>query len=235
MKRVIIPCIILLVIMILLLLQIIKRSHRYWYVSQQLINGDLIELKFDSNSRKPLFSFPGRHPSIIIGGGDYRLDIYFIYKKLEYHFNSPGSTVLINYWDNQFYIVSVAWESIDNERRPILKFYILGNKSRLKEIEPEKFPKSIAIPNIEYIRNYPEIEEPRLINPDLKKFRISLIARLWLRLEKGVPYHKTEGGLFKLYEVDKEFLIEYKQKYIDPYWTEESLKKNYPEIIQKEK
>ena len=234
-KRVIIPGITLSVIMLFLLFQMNKRSHSYWYVSQQLINGDLIELKFDSSSRIPLFSFPDRHPSIIIGGGDYRIDVYFSYKGQKHHFESIGAPVLINYWKNQFYIVSVAWEGIDNDRRPFLKFYRFENRSRLKEISPEKFPKSIAIPNIDYIMNYPEIEKPEIINPDLKDFRLSLIARLWLRLEKGVPYHETEIRDFKPYEVDKNFLIEYKKKYIDPYWSEQALKDNYPKVLQKNK
>ena len=30
------------------------------------------------------------------------------------------------------------------------------------------------------------------------------------------------------------FLIEYKKKYIDPYWSEEALKNNYPKIMKKE-
>ena len=204
------------------------REHIYWYVEQSLINDDKVELKFDLNSRKEWFSFPGRHPFIIIGGGDLRLDIYFIYKGQEHNFGKIGSPVLINYWNSFFYIVTL---SSKDSKAYNSDFHFYRYDKGCVRIKSEEFPKSIAIPNINYVRNYPEISEPDIINPDIKDFRYSLTAKLWLRLKKGIHYYETKKG-FKTYEVDKDFLVEYKKKYIDPYWNQKALKDNYPKVLR---
>ena len=208
---------IVLILTVLFIYRLYIREHSYLYIEQSLINNDVIEIEIDSNSRKPIFSWI--HGEDIIGGGDFRIDLNFSYKGIEYHIHIPGGDILINYWENKFYIISLVWIGKKNERRLIYKFFKLNNKSRLKEITPEEFPKPIAIANIDYIRNYPQVEKPVDINVDLKEFRKSRTAGLWRVLLKNL-------------KCNKECLLEYKKKYIDPYWTEESLKNNYPRTLE---
>ena len=225
-----IGCLFTLILMVVLFFYLRNiREHRYWYVKQSLINSDEIELEFDSNRRKVWFSFPH---AIIIGGGDQRLDIYFNYKGREYNFGKIGSPVLINYWNNFFYIVTLRYQDLNSYN---LDFSFYKFEKKLVIIKSEEFPKSIAIPNINLVRNYPEIRDPDIINSKLKSFRYSLTAKLWLRLEKRIHYYKTIKKGFETYEVDESFLIGYKKKYIEPYWSEKTLKANNPRIIDKKK
>ena len=192
-----------------------QRYHRYWHVEQSMINGDTIRLKFDYNTRKIFFSFPGRHPSVIIGGGDLRYDLYYNYAGKDYHIRTYSLPVLINFWEGRFYFVTLGSEGkVGRERK--FRFYSFDKE--WVEIKAEAFPKQLAIPNIYFVRNYPEICDPVEIEPKSKEFRYSLTARLWLRLEKGKTYHETRRRSFKPYEVDKSFLDRYMKIYISPYW-----------------
>ncbi|MCJ7481386.1 MAG: hypothetical protein MUO31_00300 [Thermodesulfovibrionales bacterium] len=97
-------------------------------------------------------------------------------------------------------------------------------KDKWKEISEKEFPKEIAIENINF-----DLDSYIKINPENKVFRSSSTAFLWKRLgSDSVTYNNWKNN--NLFEVEKEYLIDFKKKYIDPYWKEEDLKNRIPKI-----
>lgn len=164
-----------------------KRDHSYYNAEYSLIDGKIIRILVDQSTRKVWFAFPPRHSAYVLGGGDLRNDIYFEVRGVRYHFQTTAVPFLINRWGKSFFIVTLGFVgSLENgTRRQVFRFF--KSKGNLwDEVEAEKFPKSIAIPNVYYIRSYPVLKEPKAINPELKNFRMDFTAVLWMRLEKGV-------------------------------------------------
>ena len=200
------------------------RDHRYLYVKQSLINGDVIEITFDKNEKHVWGYIPHIHTS---GGGDIKYDISFEYKNSKYNFSTDSSLILINFWKENFFIVIKDYVGDDDSYKIVYR-YFKSVKNRFKEINSDIFPKFIAIPNLYYFKMYPKIDQPDIVDPTLEDFRKTIVGVLWLKLEKGIPYKIPWKKEYR------KTLIDYKKKYIDPHWNKEALKKNYPEIIRKD-
>lgn len=221
------------VVTIFVIYRFFLREHWYWQVDLNLSNQDKIRILFDSNCRKTFFSFPGRHPSIIIGGGDLRFDIFFNYRGEDFHFRTSKLIVLINFYKGEFFIVTLGTIEKNSYKRKFY-FYRYSKTKKWEIIKKSDFPKSIALPNVYYTLNYPlsrEVSEYDEINPLKKDFRYSITAKLWFVLEKKIEYYELGGKNLDPYEVSKDFLITYKKKHIDPYWKEEELKLNKPIVV----
>jgi len=201
------------------------RDHRYWYVKQTLLNGDVIEITFDKNEKHVWGYIPHIHTS---GGGDIKYKISFKYKRDKYTFETKASLVLINIWKGDFFIVTKDFIDKGDNYEYFLR-YFKTQKNKFREIKPALFPHSIAIPNIYSFNNYPEIKDPEIINPLLEDFKETITAGLWLNLNNGISYHASWKPEYK------QTLIDYKKKYIDPYWTEKAIKDNFPVVVKKEK
>ncbi len=139
-------------------------------------------------------------------------EIGFEYKGRQYNWKSTSLPILLDFYNGTIYLV------VEDAEEPMkVDFRFFKYQKKWVEIQAVDFPKSIAVQNMglhenigvldgRAVSDHDVVEE---LNPDSSFFRDSQTAKLWLRLEKGKPYHESI-----LKQVDKDFLIEFKRKYI---------------------
>jgi hypothetical protein len=198
-----------------------QRDHVAWIVNQKLVNGDEITIKIDDNFKKIWFSgFP--HSGPIIGGGDGRYDVSFLYRGKYFYFITEGDAILINCWNDKVYLISRLWETQD------FSFYVFDEG--WNEIEAKKFPKQILIPNLFYSLNIPlgvGIDEEARHYPLGNIIENSIMAALWVKAEKNRKY-------LDLNELEDEmFLNQFKKNYIDPIWDSRMIEANLPVLVRR--
>lgn len=189
-----------------------------------LINKGEIIVLLKIDQRKIWFRFPNKpiaHGAFDykIGGGDERGCAEFTFNKKNIKYCTRGSFSILNVWKNVLYLVINEKNGFDN-----FKFLKYNNKNDWEEISEKEFPKEIAIENIDI-----SVGNSYKIDPELENFRSENTAFIWKRLGSDFTFYniwKQSNGF-----VEKEYLIDFKKKYIDPYWKEEELKNRIPEII----
>ncbi|NIQ65523.1 MAG: hypothetical protein GTN94_03275 [Candidatus Aminicenantes bacterium] len=212
------------IILVVIFCNLQERDHFFWIVQQKLSNGAVINIEMDESWKKRL-SFPP-HPLTLwsIGGGCHRRDINFSYKGEEYFFRSSDEVVLLNIWDNIFYLVVLIDED-GSKYKYKAKFHFFKYQGGWQEVSSNEFPKEIAIVN-SYLSE-PYASESDDINKNIEDLKNTRTAKLWLRLEKGIDYYQTRGPKF---QVDKQAIFEYKKKYMDPFWSGKDFKEYLPQI-----
>jgi hypothetical protein len=214
----------LIVIMIILILFIFIREKTSSYQMEcTLINHDKVIVNCESSHRKIWFKFP-QSPiahgafDFKIGGGDEKICMKLKLKNKKISICQRGYLSILNNWKNELYLATIQMEELYN-----YSFYKYVNE--WKEISEKEFPKEIAIENINV-----DLESYIKINPENKVFRSSNLAFLWKRLGSNLTtYNNWKKN--NLFEVEKEYLIEFKKKYIDPYWKDEEIKNRIPKIM----
>lgn len=209
------------------------RDHTFWIIEQKLANGIKIDIKIDNNCRK-IWSFPPntRFPIWTKGGDECRFDLYFSYKNKNYQFKTKELPVLLNIWDNVFYAVienAIKEDGMGIEYRPEFNFfkYVDGWQS----IPAEDFPKQIAIDNLSFSKSFPSVDNPDNINENIDRFKKSTTALLWLYLEKKL----TINVLKEDFQVDPKFILDYRKKYIDPFWSGKNLDEYLPILSESDR
>lgn len=207
-KEFLVVGIVFLAIILIFLFLKYRREGDKWQEKITLLNGDTIQVCHDYSHRA---IYGPLHFSI--GGGDAKYKVGFEYKGTTYKWECLHIPIVIQFWEKILYIVM-----LDRERSSDLQLRFYKYDRKLIEISAEKFPRPIAIQNRwslsgrEFFRSNVPFKEYK-IDPNDLSFRKSVLAKIWLRIEKGIEYKKS-----RYKEVSKDFLIEYKKKYIEPVW-----------------
>lgn len=181
-----------------------RRESDKWIEYIKLLNGDTIKL-FHHYSHRAMYG----PLHFLIGGGGEKYVVSFEYRGTVYIWQCLDIPTVIQFWKNDLYIVMLDRENFS------LQFRFYKYKEKLIKISSKDFPKAVAIQNrwdsygnglLISQRPFKEYK----IDPNNASFRYSVSAKIWLRLEKGIDFRES-----RYQEVDKDFLIEYKKKYID--------------------
>lgn len=136
----------------------------------------------------------------------------------EYSFKYDGKLIskkgeeiwlLLNLYEGDFYVWTTTLYSQDYKNSKLYKYDM--EKFEWQEIDRTKFPKSIAVKNLNsrFDREKDEMDVARKLNPDVRKFRESPTAHLWLMLEKDIFLERSHWEI-----KDIDFLKNFKREHI---------------------
>jgi hypothetical protein len=181
-----------------------RRESEKWVEDIKLLNGNTIKV-FHHYSQRAMYG----PLHFLIGGGGEKYVVCFEYRGTVYIWQCLDIPIVIQFWKNDLYMVMLDIENFS------LQFRFYKYKKKLIEISSKDFPKSVAIQNrwisdgTGLLSSHKTFTKYK-IDPNDDFFRYSVTAKIWLRLENGIDFRES-----RYQEVDKDFLIEYKKKYID--------------------
>jgi len=183
------------------------REHHEW--KENIVLSDGSKLLVHHHSSQLIFH---GHPHYIgWGGGDPWNELLFIYKDVTITWEGPYIPIVLDFDNNYPFLVA-----FDRESDVKAKFRFYRFDKVWMEIEPDNFPKHIAIQNMwlsedngyyddMVINEYIIVEK---LDANHYPFRCSLTAKMWQKLSKNVKYSESD------HEVDTTLLEQYKLKYI---------------------
>lgn len=221
-RKNVIAIIILIMVSIFLFYNSFREKISEYRIECSLINKRKIVIILTIDQRKLWYKFPKTPVAhgaydFKIGGGDKRQSLEFKYNEKIILFNTRGNVSVFNIWNEKIYLITS-----ENDRINHFKFYRYINK--WEEIKAEVFPKEIAIENF-CIGPGTGYE----IDPESKTFRAETTSFIWKRLgEDENDFNEWEKINVS---VEKDYLCEYKKRYIDPYWSLEKLRERNPRVL----
>lgn len=175
------------------------REHKQWTESVKFLDGTEGKADFHYSAWQYLsLGHAGGY-----GGGDdhYRLQMH-TGGKLYTWSGGDERPFVFGLRDGKLYMAVFDRGTYNRE---CFRYYRSDEANVLKEIPPDEFPKALAIQNTWLDKE--GIELLTSMDPEDWRFRESLTAKMWLHLEKGVDYWKTQ-------EAPPEVITEFKAKYL---------------------